>query len=187
MSPQVARWVSLLGHPFLLTPATAFAVAFRRGDPGRAGLTAAAVAAFLIVPVLGLIAMRVRSGAWSDFDVSAHAERRRLYRQLAVVLPVGMALAWLLRPELRPGIVAGCALLIASAAANRFLKSSLHVAFAAFCAVLLAAGLVSAVLALAGVALVAWSRMSLGRHTAAEVVSGALLGATAGLALLKFG
>ncbi len=71
--------------------------------------------------------------------------------------------------------------------ANRYLKSSLHVAFASFCGVLLAGGPATAGAAVAAVALLAWSRVVLGRHRPAEVLSGALLGVAAGAALRAWG
>jgi hypothetical protein len=45
--------------------------------------------AFLVAPVLALIAMRVRSGVWSDYDVSVPGHRAPFYRQALVVLSLG--------------------------------------------------------------------------------------------------
>ena len=77
-------------------------------------------------------------------------------------------------------------LLVAAAFCNRWLKVSLHAAFAAFTVVSLwnvslwAAGLVL-VLAVA----IGWSRVVLGRHSLPEVLAGAGLGGLVATALLR--
>jgi membrane-associated phospholipid phosphatase len=181
---RIARWVSILGHPFVLLPLTVLAIGLRHGPFAHAGRRALLVAALLVLPVLGLLAARVRAGAWTDYDVSDHEQRRGFYWALLAVLPLGSLLAWRLRPELGRGLLAGWALLLASMLANRFLKSSLHVAFAAFCGGMIARTPTTAVPCLALVAGVAWSRVVLRRHTVAEVLFGAALGAGAAAFLL---
>jgi hypothetical protein len=103
------------------------------------------------------------------------------------VLPIGSAALWLLEPALRPGIVATWALILTSMAANHFVKSSLHVGFAAYCAVLWPLTPWTAPLAAAGVGLVAWSRLVLKRHTGLEAAVGAALGLAAGIGLRMWG
>ena len=65
----------------------------------------------------------------------------------------------------------------------RWLKVSLHAAFAVFAAALVWPGVASVSLMLALAAGVAWSRLVLQRHTLAEVVVGLLLGSASGLVL----
>jgi membrane-associated phospholipid phosphatase len=166
---------------------TVLVLGLRHSTRESAGTRAIVVAALLVAPVLALIAMRVRSGVWSDYDVSLPGHRAPFYRQALVALSLGSLLVGWRMPELRRGLVAGWGLLIASMAANRYLKSSLHVAFAAFCAVMLADRVIAGVALLAAVALLAWSRVTLGRHRPVEVLSGALLGALAGAALRGWG
>jgi len=72
-------------------------------------------------------------------------------------------------------------------AANRFVKSSLHVAFAAFCATSLVLTPAASIVAAMGVSSIAWSRLVLKRHTLVEVTLGGLIGAAAGLALRLWG
>ena len=116
-------------------------------------------------------------------DVSDREQRKGFYRALFVVLPAGSVALWVLQPALRRGIVTSWALILASMAANRFVKSSLHVAFAAFCAASVPMPPVGAVAAGIAVVAIAWSRLALRRHTLAEVALGALLGAVAGLSM----
>jgi membrane-associated phospholipid phosphatase len=182
-----ALWVSRVGHPFVLLPLTVGALMARRFG-GRAGLlSGAAVAVATVLPVIALVVRGVRRSAYTDYDVSDRGQRKGFYRALFVVLPAGSAALWLLAPALRPGIVATWALILASMAANGVVKSSLHVGFAAYCAVLLPLTPWTAPLAGAAVAAIAWSRLALRRHTAREVACGAALGAAAGFGLRMWG
>jgi membrane-associated phospholipid phosphatase len=137
----------------------------------------------MVVPVLALVVVGVRRSAWSDHDVSDRRQRSGFYKALFVVLPLGSAALWIRQPDLRRGIVAAWALILASMVANRFVKSSLHVGFAAFCATSLPLPVAGAVAAGLAVIAIAWSRLVLKRHTLAEVGLGAALGTAAGLVL----
>jgi hypothetical protein len=164
------------------------AVQMARRFGGRAGLLfGAAVALATVVPVIVLVVRGVRRSAYTDYDVSDRGQRSGFYRALFVVLPVGSAALWLMEPALRAGIAATWALILASMAANRLVKSSLHVGFAAYCAVLWPLGPWTAPLAAAAVGAVAWSRLVLRRHTPLEVAVGAALGVAAGLGLRAWG
>jgi membrane-associated phospholipid phosphatase len=179
--------VSVIGHPFVLVPLTTLYAVSRRAGLGRAAGSAGAVALATVVPVLALVVIGVRRSVWSDHDVSDREQRRGFYRALFVVLPAGSAALWFAQPALRKGILAAWGLVLASMLANRFVKSSLHVAFAAFCAASLPLPPVGAVAAAIAVIAIAWSRLALERHTLAEVALGGLIGTTAGLALRLWG
>ena len=179
----MARWVSVIGHPFVLIPLTTLYAMSRRSGLGAAAGSAGAVALAAVAPVLVLVVIGVRRAAWSDHDVSDREQRRGFYRALFVVLPAGSIALWFLQPALRRGVATSWALILASMAANRFVKSSLHVAFAAFCAASVPMPPAGAVAAGIAVIAIAWSRLALRRHTLAEVALGALLGAVAGLSM----
>jgi len=182
-----ALWTSRVGHPFVLLPLTVGALMARRFG-GRSGLlVGAAVALATVLPVIALVVRGVRRSAYTDYDVSDRAQRSGFYRALFVVLPIGSAVLWFLEPALRPGILATWALILTSMAANSFVKSSLHVGFAAYCAALLPLTAWTAPLAAAGVVAIAWSRLVLKRHTALEVAVGAALGVAAGVGLRVWG
>lgn len=179
----LARWVSVAGHPFVLLPLTTLYASSRHGSMASAAGSAVAVALAAVLPALAIVVIGVRRSSYTDHDVSDRAQRSGFYKALFVVLPLGSALLWFARPGLRPGIVATWALILASMLANRFVKSSLHVGFAAFCASSLVLPPLATVAAVAAVAAIAWSRLALKRHTPVEVALGALLGALAGLSL----
>lgn len=179
---EVARWISILGHPFILIPALVAAVTVRRLPPEQAAFIVGSVILVSIVPMFLLIARRVRAGAWTNYDVSVREQRAGMYpAALAITFATALVLAWaqVPRPILR-GVLAILLLIGCAALINLWLKISLHTAFAVFTALafLPSRGLVAGVLVLA--LAIAWSRIELGRHTLAEVLGGALLGAAVG-------
>lgn len=180
-----ARALSILGHPALLMPAAIVGTTLSGGAPAATVAVAAGASLAVAAAVLAYSFLRVRSGAWAHPDASRPAERLQLNLFLLATLLVVSVLSYALsRP---PAVTAGtllCAGIIAAALLLRGrLKVSLHVAFAMFAAALWWPSPVFALqLALAGG--LAWSRLALRRHTAAEVVVGAIVGAVAGLAFL---
>lgn len=184
---RIAWWVSVLAHPFVLAPLLVAIVASRSLPPQRAAAVVAFVVAGSILPMLWIMVRRVRSGAWSNHDVSIREQRTGMYPVALALVIATILLLYLTDPSgpVLRGTIAVLALIAAASIINRWLKVSLHTAFAWFTAVSLfsmnlALGIGGGVVALA----VAWSRLELRRHTPAEVVAGILLGATVGVSLL---
>lgn len=175
----LARAVSILGHPALVLPAAVWLAAAPGGAPGQ---TLAGLAVFGLL-VMGWSWWQVRRGHWRHVDASAHAERRALNRFLLAGLALGTLLAW--RFATAPVALAiGLSLLLVLAAilSTRWCKLSLHIAFATYAAVLLwRLGPWAVALGLAFAAVLAWSRLALGRHVPRDLVAGAVAGGTAGL------
>lgn len=181
----VARGISILGHPVLMTPMAGMAAWMAAGGAvtqARGIVFAGAIAALL---VMGYSYRQVRSGAWTHVDASARGERRSLNRFLlgmfVVAAIVGLVLQW--PPQLSLGLLLASSMVAATMLAARWCKPSLHLAFAVFSAGLLCAVSAWAVAAglLAALA-IAWSRLYLGRHVAADLWCGAVIGAAAGVA-----
>lgn len=188
ISHQIAKTISVIGHPFALLALTILVVAASGESPARAaGIGAIAVLA-TVFPMLFVIRRKVKAGKWSDHDVSDATERRNFYPLMMAILGFSLVVFYLLgfpRPLL-VGMLISLAILFVGMLINRWSKISLHLTFAVYFAVSLiavnywmSAGLF--VLAIA----VAWSRIKLGRHNLMQVLSGALLGAIAGIILLK--
>jgi len=183
-SAKVARWISILLHPLILFPGTYMTVAMSALGWRQALPLVLVVSLIVIVPFGFFMVRQARSGAWGNVDASRPEERPALFR---VVLPLSAAAAvvlYILRPgtDSPRGALAVFALMALSFVLLRWIKLSLHVASAAFCAVILTAhfwpvGGTSALLVLA----VAWSRLAMRRHTVVEVAVGALAGVVAGL------
>jgi membrane-associated phospholipid phosphatase len=180
-----ARTLSVVGHPALLMPGAIALGATNAKVPPQL-MQAALASATLVAVIVCLFSLRqVRSGRWAHVDASHPRERVQLNLFLTVLLFGAAALLWSLdQPQ---SVVAGAALagtLVAAAhLLRRWLKVSLHAAFAVFAAALVWPGVASVSLMLALAAGVAWSRLVLQRHTLAEVVVGLLLGSASGLVL----
>jgi hypothetical protein len=181
---SIARVISWIGHPLLFVSVSVGIVVFYR-LANRVGLSVLITLIFAIVlPTAVLLIRGVRSGRWSDVDVSVHTERRHFYPP-AISLSVGgiVALLFLRAPGfVIRGAVVTLGLLVIAAIINRDLKVSLHTMFAFYCAVvLLRIGWFCGALALVLAALVFWSRLQLRRHALPDVVLGALLGIAGGV------
>ncbi len=181
----LARTVSIVGHPMVLVPiAVAIALRGRVGIGQGAAILGAVYGAMVIVAAY--LVHGVRTGRLSHIDVSVREERGTFYR--VAMASTAAATAVLYFTSAPRGAVFGVAcafgLLAVGSIVNRWIKASLHTAFA-----IVAAGIVGVAapipfaLLLATSAAVAWSRLELRRHTRSEVLVGALLGAVAAIAL----
>lgn len=185
---QAARIISIIGHPFVLLPTTILIASLQSMSTAQALTTVIITVLVTVLPLLFIIRRQVVLGKWSDHDVSVSSERRKFYPIAISVVSISCVCLWLLGlpNSLLIGMMISLALLVVAMLINRWSKISLHLIFATYCAVSLLAVsyLVGAVFLLLAV-LVAWSRVSLKRHTLPQVLSGILLGAVAGILLLR--
>jgi membrane-associated phospholipid phosphatase len=177
----LARAVSIAGHPVVVLPGAIFAGAWGTAPPNvvrQAVLSAMLVGAAVMV----YSAVQVRRGRWSHIDASVREERQQLNLFLALLLVVVAAALWATgRPWRVVAGVASAALVVAVAhATRRWLKISLHVAYATFAAAFLWPRVGGMLVLLACAVAIAWSRLALSRHTRLEVVGGAVLGVAVG-------
>lgn len=174
-SLRAARILSIAGHPFVLIPLMVAAAT-------RNWIPTAIVGAVTILPLLVITLRNVRRGVWSDHDVSRREERGGLYRAAFPLIGIAALVLWLLDASSRMmrGFAAAAVMLALGLLGNRFLKISLHVMVAAFCAVTIGRIYPRAIYAIVPfVAAIAWSRRKLDRHTWAEVAVGLTIGGAA--------
>jgi hypothetical protein len=147
---------------------------------------AAAVAIALCVIAYSLV--QVRAGRWSHVDASVPRERSQLNLVLCMLLFGAAGLLWWSgQPRLLSlGLGLGGAMVVAAQLLRRWLKLSLHAAFAVFAAALWWPNAAGAAVVLLLAAAVSWSRLALRRHTGIEVTAGLLAGAAAGCAFAAF-
>lgn len=180
-SATVGRWLSIVGHPFILVP-LAIVFATRSSEARGPVLTLVAISMVLIAV---FVVRQLRRGAVTDVDVSTREHRPGFYALAIGTSVVSTVILYAMRQPLVAvrGAGVSAALLVVSAIANTKLKVSLHTAFA-----LMAAGIAyNAGLAYGGAFLVAalavaWARVAYGRHTRPEVIGGGALGILAALA-----
>ena len=179
MTHAIASRISLVLHPFVTVSLLALAAGTR---------SALLVTLFATIPLAILMAVQVRSGRWGNADASQPHERPALFVVGGVgllALAVWLAASQPTSPLLR-GLAGPVALLAASAALNRWVKVSLHVGFATLsAATLMSLGSAIGWALLPAVPLLAWSRLVLRRHTAAELAIGCVLGGAASLLITR--
>jgi hypothetical protein len=182
----LARWVSIVLHPFVMIGVMAGSAAAARQTAGEAVQSVAIVALFTIVPLAVLMWRQVRRGRWENADASNRAERPILYVAGGFAVVALLAYLLLLRPQsfMVRGVVATLGMLTVCGVATRWIKVSLHMAFAALAAIalVLMRAPMGYVLLLALPALV-WSRLILHRHTPIEIAFGAVIGAVTAAAI----
>ena len=182
MRVAVARAVSIAGHPAVLLLVAALIAASRRGASLRQLWLISGALVTLGVVVLGFSWLQVRAGRWSHIDASVRNERNTLNVFLGVICLLSAVLLWFLtrRPYMSLGLALPGALIVIALLIARWVKVSLHVAFAAFATALLWPIKLAVVAGVVLTAAVVWSRLVLGRHVAADVAAGLLLGTAVG-------
>ena len=183
---RVARWLSIAFHPFVTVGVMVGAAAAATAD-GRGSRTQRRNrCAVHVVPLAVLMWRQVRKGRWDNADASNRSERPILYVVGAGAVAALLAFLLLVRSQssMVRGVVATLGMMAVCAVATRWVKVSLHMAFAALAATALvvARSPVGYALMLALPA-IAWSRLVLQRHTPVEVALGTLIGAGAGAAI----
>jgi membrane-associated phospholipid phosphatase len=187
-SVKIARVVSVAGHPFVLLALTVFIAAAHRTHPLRALTFGGAAVLFTVSPLVFIIRRKVSAGKWSDHDISDASQRRGFYPIAITIATFSTFIFYLLDfpPGLLVGMLMSLVILLAAMLINRFSKISLHVIFAAYFAVtLLAVSFLTGACFLLLAAAIGWSRVKLERHSFGQVLSGALVGAIAGIVFLK--
>jgi len=184
---QLARWVSILAHPFVMV-ALLVAVPAMRQSSGDAAQSVLLVVIAVVLPIAVLMFRQVRRGRWSNVDASKPSERPVLF--MVALAGLVAALGWLLLNDPQSFLVRGmlvvAAFLLLAGLLTRWIKLSLHVAFAALTATtlcLLGSSVGYALIAV--VPVVFWSRIALARHRVHEVLVGLVLGVLTGIVLVR--
>lgn len=183
---MMARWISILFHPFVMVGVMVGGAAAARQGAEGAVRAVALTALFTMVPMAILMWRQVRRGRWQNADASNRAERPILYIVGGVALAALLAYLMLFRSQsfMVRGVVVTLGMIVVCALATRWIKVSLHMAFATLAATTLAlmrtpSGYVLLLL----LPLLMWSRLTLNRHSPPEVAVGALIGACAGASM----
>jgi len=185
---SLARWVSILAHPFVMVTLLVTGAATRQPSP-NAVRSVLLVLLAIVLPVAALMVRQVRRARWSNVDASDASERPMLF--MVSMAGLAAALAWLLLNDpqsfLVRGLLVSGGFILLAAVVTRWVKLSLHVAFAALTASALSLiGSPIGTALIAVVPIVAWSRLTLARHTAHEVLIGLMLGILTGIVLARF-
>src|SRR5437763_5838304 len=134
-----ARLISWIGHPLVFVSASVAVVVGTQLGP-RTGLPILlALLLGTLIPTAILLLSGVRSGRWSDADVSVRKERQHFFPWAVPFSLAGVLVMYLIHAPayiIRGGAIT-LALFLASWIINCFLKLSLHALFAFYCAMIL--------------------------------------------------
>ncbi|NTU83751.1 MAG: PAP2 family protein [Chloroflexales bacterium] len=177
----LARTISQILHPIMLSLMSVFIVGLLGVEPPRVGLLWALLCAFIqIVPGAIFFTIRLKQGAYTDDDVSVRSQRNELYLFGFITLAVGLLILWLLgAPAPILALVASATLLgLLAWVINLYWKISVHASTMGSTATL--AALYSKPLGLAlwlcALAL-GWARVRTRNHTLLQVAAGLTLAA----------
>ena len=180
---QVARSLSVLGHPLVVFPLAAWIALASRTSGVQVLPLALTFFALLAFGVMLYSWAQVRRGHWGHVDATLPRERRSLNSFLLAAFSVSAVVLWF-QPHAHGvalGLTLSCFIIGAAMLTARWLKISLHVAFVVFASTILwQVSLALMAGALVFTAAVGWSRLELGRHSLVEVLVGAGLGFAAG-------
>ncbi len=184
---HAARWVSILAHPFVMIALLVTVAGWRFAPETQVFRSVLAVTIAVVVPVAILMLVQVRHGRWSNVDASNPEERGVLF--IVALAALAALLTWLLLKDPRSflvrGVIVTAILLAVVAVLTRWIKLSLHLAFAGMAAMALTLIGSRVGFALIGVVpLLCWSRLALSRHRPVELAFGLALGVLAGVALV---
>jgi membrane-associated phospholipid phosphatase len=130
----------------------------------------------VIVPVIIWLIWNVKTGRYTNMDVSNRVQRKTLYIFIAVCVIAYIAFNYIKNGYIDLVMVSILILLFALQISNFFIKSSMHTAFNIFVAALFyAINPISGFIWLGIAALVGITRIILKRHTPKEVFMGALI------------
>ena len=183
----VAKVISVMSHPLITIPLIILTVI--QLNVIRVSFKSMGILLFLsIIPTILWIFIKTKNGSYTNFSVSNQKQRTSLYVFVIVSL---LATIFVMRlteqvDYLYSGVFYGLLMLVISFLINYFIKSSLHVSLNSYIAISLY--LISPVVSIAYLiftCIVAWSRLTLKKHSLKEVLMGLSLGILFGIMFLK--
>lgn len=187
--PKIARFISLLGHPFLTIPLYTILISFSAYESKKAFFIAATIIGIFFIPLSIWNFVRTRKGDYSNFDVSDQRQRTSMYLFALPLLAVVQLVFFLTSQakSLQLCILFSLILLVISYLVNFKVKCSGHMSMTIFLAFIVFPGNTVAAWILLGLAvIIGWSRIILKRHTLTEVITGMIIGTVVGLCMNYF-
>lgn len=176
---KTAKTVSVLGHPLLFGNAYVIFMSFKNLESKTATLVSLLVIFLVAVPIIWNNRRKMKSGEYSNFDVSDRKQRMGFY-PFAIGLFVVLLLAfWVLKfPEaVILQTLVFFMMVLTMALVNLRIKASMHAGIAFYIVVnIIAIGIFPGIISLVFALAVSWSRWETKRHDLIEIVIGSLLG-----------
>lgn len=182
-----ARIISTFGHPLLLLAVSSAVIAFHSYDRSQASLISAVIIGVVIIPVIIHNLWKTKTKAYTNFDVSDQHQRNSFYKFGLILLAIATAVLFFISEVdgFFVGTLLALLMMLTCAVVNLKVKASLHTSVCMYLTFVY--GLFDVALAVSMFVFtifVAISRLVLKRHTAAEVVLGAVIGVCFGVLLV---
>ena len=184
-----AKSISVVFHPVVMLLITFFVVVSSGTTSSHSSYWWTAYAAIYLILLCLFIAWGVRRKLFTNLDVSDRTQRRYLYYVAAILSVVFTISLFILKAPQSILIVTAAILGLVGALGivNRHIKASGHMAcVAVFSTTLIALYGITAAPVLLLLPLMAWSRVTLGRHTIIETGIGAIIGCVTVLVVIAF-
>jgi len=181
MRERLARLISNIINPFLVSVIVILLLAFKATDTVVDAVKWALISlAISVLPVFIVITYMVRRRKLDGFFVNPRQQRNVIYILASALGALSCGLLWYLKaPDLLAvTFTAGLAAIVIFMTINYFWKISLHTAFtaAAVVVIIMVYG-VAAAWTFILILPVAWARIKLKQHSAAQVITAGLLAA----------
>lgn len=186
---SIARFISFIFNPVLVILFVPFLLLYKSTGDIYSALGWTSYTAFFVLAMIMFIIYSVKKKVFTDMDVSKREQRPLLFFVSIICASVYLAGLFLLHaPQLlfviTFGIIVG---IIVASIVNTQIKASIHVATISALIFTLAMGYDGIYrLLLLLIPLVAWSRITIKRHTLLETIAGGVLGILLSLLIYAF-
>ena len=187
MKHRLAKYISIVGHPFVTFSFFVIIVMFATEEFYKALLITFLLEGCLIIPNVIRNYIKTRKGEYTNFDVSVRTQRHSMYLFAMPLMLIITAVLFYTGQSMNLclGVLCGLILLLASFIVNFFVKCSMHVALTIYLAFLIIPlNTMVGIIIIVFTGFIGWSRVELKRHTTKEVYVGAIIGFIIGFFML---
>lgn len=181
---KIASLISWAGHPLFTSALLITLISFKRYPIHDALVISGIVLFGVILPANLYTYFKVRSGAYSNFDVSDRKQRSSFYITIIIMMSIVTAFLFYFQPDthIAKGSLLTVILFMTAYALNQCIKLSSQVALSIyFSFILLQFYSDTAPVLFTFTGLIVGSRLILKRHSATELIAGTVLGFYFGL------
>ncbi|HAH24150.1 MAG TPA: hypothetical protein DCL77_10410 [Prolixibacteraceae bacterium] len=189
MKSKIASYLSIIGHPLLNIPLFACIAFFTHEEFPKALFHSSLILLGIALPIAVNLHIKSKNGTYTNFDVSDQKQRQSWYIFAILVLLTVTIILFVTDQSrgLRLAVLFSLILLAVSQLINYLVKCSLHVSFNILLSFLISPmNLVAGLLFLVFTILIAWSRITLNRHTMKEIIAGSIIGLAIEISYLFF-
>lgn len=176
---KTAKFISVTGHPLLFGNAYVIFMSFQNLERKIALMVSLLVIVLVAVPIIWNNYRKMKSGEYTNFDVSDRMQRKGFYPFAISLFSVLLLVFWILDfpGEVLRQTCVFFVMVLTMALVNLKIKASMHAGIAFYIALnIFVFGFLPGGVTLGFALAVAWSRWQMKRHSLKELVIGAIIG-----------